>query len=146
GDQVEFVDGSVVPADAIVYATGYKISFPFFDPAFLDVEKDNNINLYRRVVHPDHEGLFFIGLIQPLGAIMPLAEVQAKWVAALLAGACALPDVSTMRREIERDQRKIAKRYVPSARHTIQVDFYPYLKQLQAEIEAGRQRNTAVVA
>ena len=142
--QVEFEDGSIVDADAIVYATGYKISFPFFDPAFLDVEKDNNIALYRRVVHPEHQGLFFIGLIPPLGAIMPLAEVQAKWVAALLAGECALPDQATMLTEIAKDQRKIEKRYVNSARHTIQVDFYPYLAQLQKEIVAGKARNTAV--
>lgn len=142
--QVEFEDGSIVDADAILYATGYKISFPFFDPAFLNVEKDNNIALYRRVVHPDHDGLFFIGLIQPLGAIMPLAEVQAKWVAALLAGECALPSTATMYQEIAQNQRKIEARYVKSARHTIQVDFYPYLQQLQEEIVAGRKRNTAV--
>ena len=38
---------------------------------------DNHVDLYRRVVDPDHPGLYFIGLIQPLGAIMPLAEAQA---------------------------------------------------------------------
>ena len=35
---------------------------------------------------PDHPGLYFIGLVQPLGAIMPLAEEQAHWVADLIAG------------------------------------------------------------
>ncbi len=32
GDRVRFTDGSVEPLDAIVYATGYKVSFPFLDP------------------------------------------------------------------------------------------------------------------
>ena len=40
--------------------------------------EDNHIDLYRRVVDPDHPGLYFVGLIQPLGAIMPLAELQAE--------------------------------------------------------------------
>jgi dimethylaniline monooxygenase (N-oxide forming) len=144
GDQVEFEDGSVVAADAIVYATGYKIAFPFFDDDLLNVGANNEVRLYRRVVHPTLDGLFFIGLIQPLGAIMPLAEVQAKWVAGLLAGECALPDKQTMLVEIANDQEKIEQRYVKSARHTIQVDFYPYLKQLQNEIAAGQKRVRAL--
>ena len=47
--------------------------------------------LYRRVVSVEHPGLYFIGLIQPLGAIMPLAEAQAEWVADLLGGRGTLP-------------------------------------------------------
>jgi dimethylaniline monooxygenase (N-oxide forming) len=145
GQTIHFADGSQVKADALIYATGYKISFPFFDPTFLDVEQDNQINLYRHVVHPEQPGLYFIGLIQPLGAIMPLAEVQAQWIAAVLAGQCTLPDPATMHREIAKDQAKLAQRYVPSARHTIQVDFYPYLQQLRQEIKAG-ERATAVLS
>ena len=63
---MRFADGSVEHIDKIVYCTGYRISFPFFDRALLDRPDDNRIELYRRVVHPDLDGLFFIGLIQPL--------------------------------------------------------------------------------
>ncbi len=35
GDRVEFEDGSVEEVDAIVYCTGYRVSFPFFDPDFV---------------------------------------------------------------------------------------------------------------
>ncbi len=31
-DRVRFADGSVEQVDAIVYATGYRVTFPFFDP------------------------------------------------------------------------------------------------------------------
>ena len=35
GDTVRFVDGSEVHADLVVYCTGYKITFPFFDEDFV---------------------------------------------------------------------------------------------------------------
>jgi hypothetical protein len=140
GDRVRFADGSVEEIDRIVYATGYRITFPFLSPELTGSTEDNRIGLYRRVVHPDHPGLYFIGLLQPLGAIMPLAEVQSEWIADVLEGKGALPSAEEMRREIERDDRAMRKRYVRSPRHTIQVDFYPYLRAVQRERRRGRKR------
>ena len=91
GDSVRFADGSVERIDRIVYCTGYKISFPFFDHDLLDPSEDNRIELYRRVVHPDLHGLYFIGLVQPLYAIMPIAERQSEWIADVLEGTVELP-------------------------------------------------------
>jgi dimethylaniline monooxygenase (N-oxide forming) len=138
GDSVRFVDGSVERIDRIVYCTGYKISFPFLDPDLLDPSGDNRIELYRRVVHPDLAGLYFIGLIQPLGAIMPIAELQSEWIADVIEGKVALPDRGTMLRDIARDQRAMRKRYIASKRHTIQVDYWPYLRELRKERERQR--------
>jgi hypothetical protein len=140
GDRVRFADGSVEEIDRIVYATGYRITFPFLSPELIGDTEDNRIGLYRRVVHPDHPGLYFIGLLQPLGAIMPLAEVQSEWIADVLEGKAALPSVEEMRREMERDDRAMRKRYVRSPRHTIQVDFYPYMRAVQRERRRGRKR------
>jgi hypothetical protein len=92
------------------------------------------------VVDPDHPGLYFIGLVQPLGAIMPLAEAQSEWVADLLDGTAALPSADEMRREIEAYHRAVHKRYVESKRHTIQVDFLEHLAELKKERAAGRSR------
>ena len=93
GSKVFFTDGTAVEADVVVYCTGYRISFPFLDEAIVGTE-DNHVDLYRRVVPPGHPGLYFIGLLQPLGAIMPLAEAQAHWVAELITGEVALPSVT----------------------------------------------------
>ena len=130
---MRFEDGSVERIDRIVYCTGYKISFPFFDRSLLDPSGDNRIELYRRVVHPDLPGLFFIGLIQPLYAIMPLAELQSEWVADVLEGRVRLPDRPTMMADIAEEQAAMRKRYVTSKRHTIQVDGVPYKAQLRLE-------------
>jgi len=140
GDSVRFVDGSVEKIDRIVYCTGYKISFPFIDSDLLDPSGDNRIELYRKVVHPDLAGLYFIGLVQPLGAIMPIAELQSEWIADVIEGKVPLPDRPEMLTEIAADQAAMRKRYVASKRHTIQVDFWPYLYQLREE----RKRRVAV--
>jgi dimethylaniline monooxygenase (N-oxide forming) len=142
GDRVRFADGSEVHADVVVYCTGYKISFPFFDPDFL-AAPDNHIELFRRVFHPTIAGLFFIGLLQPLGAIMPLAEAQSAWVGDHLRGEYALPAPADVRADIARDQAAMRKRYVASKRHTIQVDFDDYIYALDAERRVGAERARA---
>jgi dimethylaniline monooxygenase (N-oxide forming) len=137
GDSVRFADGTVEKVDTIVYCTGYKINFPFLDESVIPVE-DNRVPLYRRVVPPERPGLWFLGLLQPLGAIMPLAEAQAEWIADVLEGKAKLPSAEAMRRVIEREDRRMAKRYIASKRHTIQVDFYPYLRVISRERKRGR--------
>lgn len=142
GDRVRFADGSEVHADVVVYCTGYKISFPFFEEGFL-AAPDNHIELFRRVFHPEHPNLFFIGLLQPLGAIMPLAEAQGAWVGDYLRGEYALPPRPELLHDIAADQAAMRKRYVASKRHTIQVDFDDYLYALAAERRAGAERARA---
>jgi dimethylaniline monooxygenase (N-oxide forming) len=139
GDTVRFLDGSEVHADVVVYCTGYKITFPFFDEDFL-AAPDNHIELFRRVFHPQIGGLFFIGLLQPLGAIMPLSEAQSAWVGDYLRGEYALPSPAELQRDIASDQAAMRKRYIASKRHTIQVDFDDYLYALEAERRAGAER------
>ena len=89
-DSVVFADGSAERADVVVYGTGYKVSFPFFDPALVSAP-DNELPLYKRVFHPELAGLYFIALLQPLGATMPLAEAQSEWICDHLTGRYALP-------------------------------------------------------
>lgn len=139
GRKVFFEDGSAAEVDVVVYCTGYKVSFPFLDERVVRAA-DNHVDLYRRVVDPDHPGLYFLGLIQPLGAIMPLAEAQAEWVADLVAGEGALPTYDEMRAQIEEYDDRVARRYVASKRHTIQVDFHKYLAEITRERRDARDR------
>jgi dimethylaniline monooxygenase (N-oxide forming) len=142
GSRVRFVDGSTAEADIVVYCTGYKITFPFFDDGFISAP-DNHIELFRRVFHPDIPNVFFIGLLQPLGAIMPLAEAQGAWVGDHLVGDYALPADAAVRADIKADQAAMRARYVASKRHTIQVDFDDYLHALALERRAGGARARA---
>ncbi|MCG3156279.1 MAG: Ferredoxin--NADP reductase [bacterium] len=144
GDTVVFEDGSRERIDCIVYATGYNVSFPFFKQEVLSV-RDNELPLYRRVVSVQHPHLYFIGFLQPLGAIMPLAELQAQWVARLLTGECRLPNAAVMQREIIREREHLRRRYVTSARHTMQVDFFPYVRQIKRELRRKGGRKKAAI-
>lgn len=139
GKTVHFTDGTQETVDLLIYATGYKVSFPFFKEGFFNVESNNDIQLYQRVAHPDIKNLFFLGLIQPLGAIMPLSEVQAIWVAKILSGQCQLPESKKMHEAIEKMKIATQKRYgTHSPRHTLQVDFYPYKESLEKEMRKMR--------
>jgi dimethylaniline monooxygenase (N-oxide forming) len=139
GDRVRFTDGSEALADVVVYCTGYKVTFPFFDPEFVSA-RDNELPLFHRVFHPAYPQLTFIGLLQPLGAIMPLAEAQAKWVAKHLLGKYVLPPRAEMEAHIAQELRAMRARYVRSKRHTMQVDFDDYLRDLAREIRRGEKR------
>jgi dimethylaniline monooxygenase (N-oxide forming) len=141
-DWVEFADGTREAADVVVYCTGYKISFPFFDEDLISAP-DNRIELFRRVFHPDVPDVAFVGLLQPLGSVMPLSEAQGRWIASMLVGEYRLPDRAAMRADVEADLRAMAKRYVASKRHTIQVDFDDYLHELAKEQERGAARARA---
>ncbi len=139
GRTVRFVDGSEAEIDLVIYCTGYKITFPFFSEDLVSAA-DNRLPLYRRVVSVENPGLYFIGFIQPLGAIMPLAEAQSEWVGDLLSGRGTLPSPAAMRVEIEAAEKKMRKRYVASKRHTIQVDFQPYMREIRRERRRAAQR------
>jgi dimethylaniline monooxygenase (N-oxide forming) len=142
GDHVRFEDGSAEPIDLIVWCTGYRVTFPFFDEHFLSAP-DNDLPLYKRVFKPGIDNLFFVALLQPLGATMPLAEAQGRWIASYLRGEYHLPSEAEMRRSIDRDRERMFKRYVASKRHTMQVDFDNYLYDVGQEMNAGSKRALA---
>ncbi|GCB77915.1 hypothetical protein scyTo_0016764 [Scyliorhinus torazame] len=130
-----FEDGTVEDIDVVVFATGYTFSYPFLDESVVKVNK-NHVSLHKYVfpLQLEQPTLAIIGLIQPLGAIMPISELQARWATRVFRGLVKLPSVSTMMAEIMEKKEKMAKRYVSSQRHTIQVDYVPYMDELAEQI------------
>jgi dimethylaniline monooxygenase (N-oxide forming) len=142
GDEVEFVDGTRERVDVVVYCTGYRITFPFFDADLISAP-DNRIELFKRVMHPEIDSVYFVALVQPLGATMPIAEAQGQWIADELRGEYLRPSRSAMLHDIRAENEAMRKRYVASKRHTIQVDFDDYLIALARERTAGADRARA---
>ena len=134
GDAVAFADGTREPVDVVVLATGYEVSFPFLAPGLADAD-----GLFHQVVPPSRKGLYFIGLVQPLqGPLLRAALAQSRWVAGLLAGTCVLPDPGRMARTIERVRRWRETALVPSPRHSLEVNYYAYLRELAREARRRR--------
>ncbi|XP_042730033.1 flavin-containing monooxygenase 5-like [Lagopus leucura] len=131
-----FEDGTKEDIDAVVFATGYSFSFPFLEGYVKVVE--NQVSLYKFMFPVDLEKptLAFIGYIQPLGAIMPIAEMQSRWATRVFKGLNKLPPRHNMEADIKHKKEEMAKRYVTSRRHTIQVDYIPYMDELASQLGA----------
>lgn len=137
GQRVVFVDGQSDEYDTIIAATGYIISFPFFDESFINFS-EGDVPLYLRVFHPDHPTLFFIGLVQPQGCIWPLADTQSQLAANAIVGRYHLP--TDVRQRIQAEVEGIRRRYVQSARHTVEVEYHEYQQALFREVPKDAPR------
>ncbi|CAH2311800.1 dimethylaniline monooxygenase [N-oxide-forming] 5-like [Pelobates cultripes] len=136
---VIFEDGSVEKdIDVVIFATGYHFSFPFFDDSVLKVE-NNQVPLYNMIFPPHLENptVACIGYIQPIGAIMPLSEMHARWATRVFKGLNKLPSKEKMMAEINKKSillDEFQRRYVKSNRHTIQVDYVSHMDEIAEEI------------
>ena len=131
-NQVVFEDGSQEKFDAIIYATGYKITFPFFDTKVVDYE-NNPVELYNYCFHPHIQNLMFVGLLQPLGCIWPLADLQAQQIVQFLNGKWKLPQ--NLDQAIHRQLTNRPFNFIDTPRHKLEVDFHIFYKHLAKEIK-----------
>lgn len=131
GAKVTFTDGTVEEADAIVYCTGFRMDFPFLPAGCPAGDRQGVVELYKRVVAPDLPGLYFVGLIRPVGSITRLVEAQSRWVAGIVDGDVTLPPADVMREEIGTYLQSIEERYGRTGGSSIQVDVGPYLRELR---------------
>jgi cation diffusion facilitator CzcD-associated flavoprotein CzcO len=140
GDTVHFEDGTSGDFDVIIYATGYNITFPFFDEDFISAP-DNRIRLYKRIFKPGIPDLAFMGFAQAVPTLFPFVECQARVLAAFAVGRYALPSVAEMERTIDDDQQRYTGHCTDRARHTQQVDYFHYEHDIRVrELPAGFQR------
>lgn len=107
GDKVQFANGEQLPADIIICATGYKLSYPYLSQDIADT-RDNDLTLFCGIVPPTRTDLFFIGVSRPTGAFWPIAEAQSQYIAAVLTGASHLPTQDEMTRRARPMLNRIA--------------------------------------
>ncbi|XP_049911760.1 flavin-containing monooxygenase 5-like isoform X1 [Epinephelus moara] len=136
GSSVVFVNGSIIDkVDVVVFATGYNYSFPFLPPA-LQAKSGYRLRLYKHVFPPalTQPTLAVVGFIHALGAINPVAELQARWATRVFKGLSTLPSEETMVKEIEKDSVTMHQKYMCSELNPLQVDYTPYRDFLAEQI------------
>ncbi|XP_041482053.1 flavin-containing monooxygenase 5-like [Lytechinus variegatus] len=131
---VVFQDGTTEDLDVVILGTGYIFRFPFLEDSVIKVEQ-NKLPLYKYVfpVNLQHPTIAFLGYIQPLGAINPISELQARWATRVFKGLTKLPSSDQMKADMMSKEEAMAKRYISSQRHTIQVDFIKYMDDVALE-------------
>lgn len=97
GPRVVFEDGSHFMPDLVIFCTGFETRILYFDSSLVAAPR-----LLHTFCPEIGAGLGFIGFVRPaVGAIPPLAELQARWFALVQSGRVALPSETEMRRAIE---------------------------------------------
>ncbi|MCW3040446.1 MAG: monooxygenase, partial [Solirubrobacterales bacterium] len=143
GETVHFEDGSSIDVDVIIYATGYNISFPFFDEDFLSAP-DNRLPLYKRMLKPGLDDLVLMGFAQALPTLFPFVECQARLLARYLAGTYRPPTEEQMHATIAADEKLYLGHFAERPRHTMQLDYFTYVRDMEGrELPAGSARARA---
>ncbi len=133
GREVRFADGSSEPVDLILYATGYRVSFPFLSPGHLN-SADGRPDFHLHLLHPTYDNLFIVGMLQPDSGVWRLMDLQARvvarYVAALGSGAHALRAVRALKQGPRPDLGG-GIRYLASDRHRFEVEHSSYQRRLK---------------
>jgi len=142
GNQVHFKDGSVEEYDVIIACTGFILSHPFFKKEFIDYS-ESTVPLYLKMFHEKYENLFFIGMLQPLGCVWPISELQSKLAARAIAGLWKRPEniAKLCAREVTHPHYK----QVASPRHTITVDYHRIMKDLKKLLPRDYVSKVAII-
>ncbi|XP_027514310.1 dimethylaniline monooxygenase [N-oxide-forming] 1 [Corapipo altera] len=124
------------PVDIVVFCTGYNASFPFLEESVVKVE-NKHASLYKYVfpTHLQKNTLAVIGLIKPFGAIMPVTEMQARWVTRVFKGLCQLPPQSVMEKEVNEKKNQV-KWFGLSFDEVLKTEWLVYMDTLASFIGA----------
>lgn len=139
GKTVYFVDGTSIEVDTVIAATGYHLDLPFLGD--LAPVTERRLRAYKRIVHPERPGLYFIGFFNVSGgANISMMDVQSSFLAGVVSGTITLPSREDMWADIEADGRFMERRYPGAPRYGLELDPVVYRKQI-ANALAGARRS-----
>ncbi|MFB7224576.1 flavin-containing monooxygenase [Streptomyces sp. NPDC056227] len=139
GTTVNFADGSSAEVDTVIAATGYEFDVAFLKGGLSPVV-DGRIDLYRRIVHPRHPGLYFIGLFDVSGgANIRMMDIQSRWLGAVVDGEVPLPDEPAMATHIADEHRQMARLYPKGGRYALELDPREYGLAIREDLNRAKK-------
>jgi cation diffusion facilitator CzcD-associated flavoprotein CzcO len=138
GHSVRFVDGSQEPIDVLIYATGFRIRFPFIEEKYLNW-RHGRPELFLHIFHPEYDNLFVAGLIQPDSGQWGLVDYQAQLIARYVQACRYAPARAERFRRLKRSSQPDLTAgidYVRSTRHLLEVEHFSYARRLKKLIAA----------
>lgn len=127
GETIEFMDGSKMKADAVIYCTGYHYDFPFLsDKCDVTVNQKRITWLYNHIINAKHPTMAFIGICAR-NAPLPQFHCQAQYAISVIFGDNKLPTSEEMMQEIEIDyQNRLNKGMQHREAHVMEDLQWPY--------------------
>ncbi|XP_031617072.1 dimethylaniline monooxygenase [N-oxide-forming] 3-like [Contarinia nasturtii] len=100
-NQVEFEDGTCLNFTDVIYATGYKYSYPFLDENVGIHVEDNYVKpLYKQILNIEYPTMAFIG-IPYSGAHNKMCDLQARFALTFISRAKQVPSHTEMLIDME---------------------------------------------
>ncbi|NDJ84625.1 MAG: NAD(P)-binding domain-containing protein [Chloroflexi bacterium] len=141
GHQVRFVDGSLERVDVIVYATGFKISFPFLDDRHLN-SSAGKPRLFMHAFHPIYDNFFIIGMLEPDSGIFWVSDLQSQVVGEFIRAQNQQAKAADWFRQTKAGPVPDlqAGRRIDTDRHFLSVDHFRYKQLLLRFLKRFRQQ------
>jgi hypothetical protein len=84
GKRVYFVDDTSAEVDLLIWATGFRINFPFMDDSYV-LDEQGRSKLFIHTFHREWDDFFVCGLFEPAeGGVWQIADYQARLIAAFI--------------------------------------------------------------
>ncbi len=143
-EAIVLADGTSVPCDLVVLCLGFcSPKFRFLPQQYRDLlEKESDgTQLYRHLIHPRIPKLAFAGFNHGFMHV-PMAEVGAQWIAAMLLGELQLPTAEAMEESCKKvsQWKKDNMNFEPARAYATSTRFQQYLDILLKDIGVSPYR------
>ena len=140
GAEVAFTDGTRATFDVVICATGYRIEHPFIADEHL-AARGGGPGLFLNLLHPVHDDIAVVGLIQPDSGQWGITDVQSRLVARMALAARGAPRAAAwLYRARQRPERPGPIHYVASPRHRLEVEHFAYRRRLERLVRGMDRR------
>lgn len=131
GRRVVFRDGSSEEFDVVVFATGYRVEFPFIASDLIN-DANGRPKFFSHAFHPEYDNLFAAGLVQANGSIWRLADYQGRLMCRFINAQDRDPKRADWFRQLKAAGQSVKEgEFIASDRHLLEANFFIYRRELK---------------